>query len=284
MTNVSTAGVFSIGTRPLSPSYSIGTLVTDRRQHAEMRASLLAGGFSEADCEFLVIDNSGVVQTDAYRGLNALLNAAAAPIVILCHQDIRLLQDGRADLDARLQDLNTHDPMWAVAGNAGGVAPGVLAMRITDPHSRDRTVGALPASVQSLDENLLIVRRDCRIGFSVDLSGYHFYGSDICLHAKNSGYSAYVIDFHLEHLSPGRKGADFALAEAAFRTKWSRAIAPRWLQTTCSLIRLSSGPVNWSKSGTISDRLARTFERSVAKALRRMPRARESTKVRAVQR
>ena len=63
------------------PRYTIATLVSDRAQYDAMRASFVAHGFGDADCEYLFIDNTGSLQTDAFRGLNALLNAARAPIV-----------------------------------------------------------------------------------------------------------------------------------------------------------------------------------------------------------
>ena len=88
------------------PRYTIATLVSDRAQYDAMRASFRPGGFADGDCEYLFIDNTGARQIDAYRGLNALLNAARAPIVILCHQDVRLLSDGRDALDARLPILD----------------------------------------------------------------------------------------------------------------------------------------------------------------------------------
>lgn len=85
--------------------------------------------------------------------------------------------------------------------------------------------------------------------FSRDLSGFHLYGADICLVADVLGWSAWVIDFHIEHLSPGRKDASFAEAEVRFREKWSRALRPRWLQTTCTLLRLSGNPVAHAVGG-----------------------------------
>ncbi len=247
------------------PSYTIGTLVNDIEQYDAMRASFTAGGFSDADCEYLFIDNTRGPQSDAYCGLNAILNAAQAPTVILCHQDVRLIDDTRATLDARLADLDCYDPTWAVAGNAGGIGPGRLALRITDPHGRDQRVGPFPARVQSLDECLLIVKRNARVGFSRDLAGFHFYGADICLHAAQMGYSAYVIDFHLEHLSPGRTGRDFEIVQRAFHAKWARAMQPRWVQTTCSLVRVSGAPFR-ATFGAALDSL-------FAKLARRMPRA-----------
>lgn len=227
--------------RPGELAVTIGTLVTDWSQHAAMLASFDRHGFAADDCEVLAIDNTGSRQTGAYSGLNAILNAARGRIVILCHQDVRLREDGRAALESRLAELDARAPGWTVAGNAGATAVGRLAMRITDPHGADRRLGDLPARVMSLDENLLIVKRDARIGFSRDLDGFHLYGTDICLMADIAGGSAWVIDFHLEHLSPGRKSADFHAAERAFKAKWDRALRPRWLQTTCTLLHVGGG-------------------------------------------
>ncbi len=82
--------------------------------------------------------------------------------------------------------------------------------------------------------------------------------------ADLAGYAAYVIDFHLAHLSAGNKtSAGFEAAEAAFRDKWSRALETRWMQTTCSLVRLSG-----DKIGQIAARLT---EVPFAKLTKRMP-------------
>lgn len=219
--------------------YTLATLVNDPVQYIGMLASFRAGGFTADDCEYLFIDNSSENHTCAYRGLDAMLSAAAGDIVVLCHQDVRLLTDTRKTLDARLIALQERDPDWALAGNAGAVAPGSLALRITDPHGSDQNTAVWPARVMSLDENFIAVKRSARIGFSRDLSGYHLYGADICLNASMAGYTAYVIDFHLAHLSAGNKSTAFKAAERAFRQKWSAALAPRWMQTTCTLVRLS---------------------------------------------
>ncbi len=248
---------------PLSaePRYTIGTLVTDRTQYAAMLASFRAGGFTDDCCEYVFVDNTGPLQTDAFHGLNALLNTAHAPVVILCHQDVRLLTDNRKVLDRRIADLSRSDRNWGLAGNAGGVSAGRLALRISDPHGKDQRLGHFPERVTSLDENFIVVRRDARLGFSNDLTGFHFYGADICLHANQMGYTAYVIDFHLEHLSPGKKDHTFTAAEVAFRSKWSRAMTPRWLQTTCSLIHLTGDPFRESIGRFVDGPLARLARR-----------------------
>ena len=222
-------------------TYSVATLVNNHSQYDAMLATFRQRGFDASTCEFLHIDNTGPEQTDAYVGLNLLLSRAQGKYVILCHQDVRLVDDGRQELDAALDDLEQRDENWALAGNAGGAAPGRLVLRISDPHGEDTRVGNLPERVCTLDENFIIVKRAARLGFSRDLSGFHFYGADLCLVADILGYSAYVIDFHLRHLSSGTKSAEFYAAEAAFRSKWSHALRSRWMQTTCALVPVSGG-------------------------------------------
>jgi len=256
------------GTRA-EKAYTIATLVTDPGQYDAMRASFIAGGFGVNDCEYIFIDNTGSEQTCAYRGLSDALSQARGRYVILCHQDVRVIENGdsRTDLDMRLAELNELDSSWAIAGNAGGVAPGQLALRITDPHGQDQHIGDLPALVSSLDENFIVVRKDANLTFSHDLSGFHFYASDLCLIADILGWNAYVINFHIEHLSPGNsRSRDFAESKELVRTKWSKALRPRWLQTTCTLLRLDGEPLRQI--------IGHLLEEPVRKLSQRMPGAR----------
>ena len=242
-------------------TYSIATLVNDHSQYDAMLATFRQRGFDASNSEFLHIDNTGPEQTDAYSGLNLLLNRAQGKYVILCHQDVRLVDDGRSDLDAALEDLERRDENWALAGNAGGAGPGRLVLRISDPHGEDTRVGDLPERVWALDENLIIVKRSARLGFSRNLSGFHFYGADLCLVADILGYSAYVIDFHLQHLSGGTKSAEFFAAEAAFRNKWSHALRSRWVQTTCALVPISGGRLGRLIGGATAAPIAKIARR-----------------------
>jgi hypothetical protein len=243
-----------------SMKYSIGTLVSDLDQYRAMRASFEAHGFGSQDCEYLHIDNTQFNRADAFAGLNRLLHEARGQYVVLCHQDVRLLADGRTELDGRLAELERLDPCWALAGNAGGEGPGRLALRISDPHGTDRFVGRLPARVYTLDENFIVVKRSARIGFSRDLNGFHFYGADICLVADLLGYSAYVIDFHLKHLSGGTASAEFFASRNAFQAKWSHAMRSRSLQTTCALVPIAGNRIDQAVR-TVAAPLLKKFNR-----------------------
>ena len=50
----------------------------------------------------------------------------------------------------------------------------------------------LPARVATLDELLLIVRRDAGLRFDPDL-GFHLYGADICLQASEQGLAVVAL-------------------------------------------------------------------------------------------
>jgi hypothetical protein len=219
--------------------YSICTLVTKPAQYQEMVASFEAGGFGAPGCEYLYLDNSRGNEWDAYRGYNLFLNVARGRHIILCHQDVVLLEDGRARLDAIIAELDRLDPAWGLLGNAGGRALGELALRISDPGGGDRRRGELPARVHSLDENFIVVRRAANLALSSDLAGFHFYGADLCLVGDLLGRSAYVVDFHLRHKGKGTCDAVFYAAHAAIAAKYRRALRPRYIETTCATLFIS---------------------------------------------
>ncbi len=224
------------------PDFTVATLVRDPAAHAAMAESFLAHGFAPERAEYLIWDNSRGNRGDAFEGVAGLIGAARGRYLILCHEDIRLIGDGAEALLACLDDLGRRAPCWAIAGNAGGLADGGLAIRISDPHGEDQRRGALPARVESLDENFLVLRRDAPIGLSRDIGGWHLYGADLCLQARLAGRSAWVIDFHLRHLSAGRVDAGFRASQAAFEAKYGRLLrGPRRLRTTCARLRLGGG-------------------------------------------
>lgn len=211
-------------------AFSFGTLMTNRKQYDEFRVSMIAAGFSEADCEYLVVENTAENIGDGYSGLNALLNEASGVYTILCHQDL-LAIDPRSILEQRLSELNRLDPSWAVAGNAGGRCAGEVFLHITDAVHGEQRMGLLPQPVFTLDENFIVTHRDHRVALSGDLSGFHLYGSDICIVAALLGYSSYVIDFHLRHLGVGGASPSFFSCRHTFKAKWSEHLRPREVQS-----------------------------------------------------
>jgi hypothetical protein len=242
--------------------YSICTIVNDPTEYGEMVDSFRDVGFNEPDCEFLYLENVQENSFDCYFGNNLFLNVARGEHIILCHQDIVLIGDGRARLDAAIAELTKLDPGWAVCGNGGGVKLGQLALRITDPYGVDQRIGSFPARVRSLDENFIVVRRMANLALSRDLAGFHLHGADICILADILGYNCYVIDFHLRHKSPGSKNSSFFAARDRMIAKYQVALRPRWITTTCTSLYLSGIPgFGRLFSGPIATRTAYFFSR-----------------------
>ena len=221
--------------------FSFCTLVSDFDLYQKFRDSAANAGF-EDDCEFLTTDNTGTSQTDAYAGLNSMLDQAKGEIVILCHQDILLEFDNRAELENKLASLPED---WAVCGIAGISELGAPTVRISDKHGENQKNGSFPAHVTSLDECFLVVRKQSGTRLSNNISGFHLYGTDICLIAEMLGWRAFVIDFHIRHLGEGSIRQDYFDAAAAFEKKWSYQLRDRYLRTTAKSMYLSGRRQSW---------------------------------------
>lgn len=218
--------------------FSVCTLVSDMGMYKNMVDSFRAHGFSDELCEFLYIDHTHGNRFSASDALNILIASSSAKYIILCHQDISLI-DHADDLQSQLHKLDQLDPDWAVAGNAGGKGYRQTRMHITDGHDTEFYIGTLPERVDSIDENFMLLRRSCCLGFAHNNTGFHFYGADLCLNASARGFSVFVIDFHLKHFSGGNLDRDFQKQRTAFSKRYGTFFRTRWLTTTCTQIPLS---------------------------------------------
>ena len=216
------------------------TLITSKSEYEEHLRSLFENGFNEKNCSFVFFDNRKENANDPFESFNRVLNFIHAQYVVFVHQDTRFIFDGFKDLKCKLEELSDLDPNWAVAGNAGGNYDlQKKFIRITDPANKNLKTASLPNRVHSLDENLLILRKSSLVAFSNDLHGFHFYGTDLCQQAESRGYSCYVIDFHLEHLSSGNKDKLFDKARTRFIEKYQSKLQTRFIRMTTGRICLS---------------------------------------------
>ena len=260
-------------TAPSRPLLSFCAMVTDWAKYDECRASMVAGGFFEKDCEYLVVDNSDGNRADAYMATNAFLQTARAPYIVLHHQDVRLLEQGREDLLHRLAVLDRLDPDWAVCGNAGAAPGGQTVLHLSHPvNDLHIEGGPFPRRVMSLDENFIVARQDANLAVSHDLQGFHHYGADLCLIAEMLGWHSYVIDFLLRHDSSGTMDQVYRDSRRAIAAKYSRAYRSRWVELVthqpfyASESRLRSNTAQLLRAGRQSFRV---LQRSATSALRR---------------
>jgi hypothetical protein len=219
-----------VGTQ--APRFSICTMVTRWDEYRGCVQSFRNRGFDDACCEFLVIDNSTSNRADAYVATNEFLQSARGDYVVLCHQDVVLLQDGRDALDQSIAALDVLDPQWGLCGNAGHTDDGWPAICISHPHGegeQEIAGGPFPTRVVSLDENFIVVRRLANLAVSRDLAGFHHYGPDLCIVADVLGWNAYVIGFFLRHNSGGTLDEGYHASRRAITAKYVRAFRPRWM-------------------------------------------------------
>lgn len=220
--------------------FSVFTLVNDQDQYEKLLNSFDKAGFNETNSEFCYLDNRTNNAHDGYSGLNKAIHISKGQYIILIHQDVRLKFDNINDLRQKIQEIQAKDNNWAVLGNAGGNNDlGEKFIRISDPANENLSLGQIPAKVYSLDENFILIKSSSQVSFSNDMNGYHFYGTDICQQAIFQGYSCYVIDFHLLHLSSGNKDQSYIDGKKRLIQNYQRKLSPRFLRTTTCRMFLS---------------------------------------------
>lgn len=160
----------------------------------------------------------------AATGLNAGLDATGSDIVIFVHQDV-YLPEGWADLLlARITEVETHDPNWALIG-AFGVDVDEQGWGPVWSTSLGAIVGQVPpeaVAVQSYDELLIVMRRAAGVRFDEGLPGFHLYGTDIVQTARSKGLGSWAVPLPLIHNDGFHEALDasFDAAYHYLRRKW----------------------------------------------------------------
>jgi hypothetical protein len=218
----------------------IFTFVSDSDAYQEMRRSFEQGGFTGERATFAELHSRGAPgEPEPYSTITELVATVEEPFFVLCHQDVRIDQGHGIDqLISAVRVLEARDDRWAVAGNAGGSGSLKVIRSVTDPHGGAGD-DSLPARVHSLDENFLVIRTGTGMACSRELSGFHLYGTDLCLNALEQGRQPYVIDFHVRHLSRGTKDAGYFVARDRLVARWSSRFTARYVRTTIDVLFLS---------------------------------------------
>jgi Glycosyl transferases group 1/Glycosyltransferase like family len=181
---------------------------------------------------------------DAACGLNFGLERARHDWAVCVRQDVYLPKGWDQLLINQLCEAERRFGTIGVAG-VYGVGEALA------PHDRARPLAAerigwvvdrgrelrdgpeLPAAVATLDELVLVVRRDSGLQFDPAL-GFHLYGADICLQARERGVAVVALGALCHHNSKsiGLPEAFFRSAEV-FARKWSHRLP---VATPCVII------------------------------------------------
>jgi hypothetical protein len=227
--------------------FSVCSLVRDQDQYDRLLESFATFGFTAENSEFLAADNRNGNQFDGFDWHKHMWPKCRGRYVIFCHQDVELIGAGYDDLVARLEELEAADPLWLVAGNAGCAwrplnhTRTAVVLHISDVFGDNRGGSGLPARVETLDENFLVMRRLKPVLNSYDMTGFHYYGPDLCFQAEFLGGRAYAIDFHLRHHGKARRDDAFDRLRQMFIQKYRRWFPGRIVHCTTGRIALGGG-------------------------------------------
>ena len=201
------------------PRLTVVACVTDE---AVLEANLLSSPCLRAPCAHQVILLRGC--KSAAEGYNRALAQAEHPLVVFAHQDVYLPLGWPGRLARKLVEAER------LFGPLGPI--GVFGARWAGDHGprsgyvvdRDTLLGSphgLPAAVETLDELVLVLRKDTPLRFDARL-GFHFYGADIGLQAVERGLQPVVIDALCFHNSlHAHLSAAFYDSARSFAKKWS---------------------------------------------------------------
>ncbi len=207
-----------------------------------MKASFLEMGFDLEHCNYSMFDNTEKNNFEPYETFNSIQSKNSDRYIIFCHQDVVLDRgNGFNDLMNKLNQLDQIDPNWAVCGNAGVNDKYEYVLKISDRYNSPHWAGEFPQRIYSLDENFLVIKASSKIQCSTNISGFHFYATDLCLKAVANGFSCYVIDFHLTHLGKGILSNSFWEVKANFYQNWFSKFRFCYVKTITGQLMCLSG-------------------------------------------
>lgn len=187
---------------------------------------LSSPGISEHD---LIIDRKAKNVPIAY---NKAMKKATQDIVIFVHHDVSLPEGFFNQLSDSISKLDGDWGCLGVAGCLGDARYGYLMNRKNIWGS----TASVPHEVDTLDELILIVKKDSIVFDEKIPSTHHMFGPDTCLQFKAQGkknYSilAYCIHNCVEH---GTYPKDFYDSAEYLKKKWPQFLP---ITTTCTVIK-----------------------------------------------
>lgn len=238
----------------MTPHVSCVTLVTDESLY-QTSVGTLVEQFPAGAVQVIPV-YANQLGMNAAQGLNHGIEQACAEWVICMHQDV-LIPDGWWNrVQVELAKYKAPGKV-AVIGLVGATRRGELVGHILDPHGHGRW-GRLPTEVVSIDEHVIVVRKDSPVRFDPANPGFHVYGTDIAMQARQHGCQTIVIDAPVVHLSGGEIDPMFASASQWLLSKWGPTVhgvlpSPAMTHhsrslTPLSLLRRLEVSLNWRLS------------------------------------
>jgi hypothetical protein len=173
---------------------------------------------------------------------NAGLAQNTARICLFAHQDVYFPAGFAARALAAFDRLEQSHPDWMVAGPYGVTKNGAHVGRVWDVNMGRELggTGFAPTPIESLDELLLIVKRDPGFAFDPDLPHFHLYGTDLVQSAWAQGRQALAIELPVVHNNRpyASLGPGYVAGYNFVRRKWRQR-----LPITTTICRISYNPL-----------------------------------------
>lgn len=181
---------------------------------------------------------------NAAAGLNEGVARAKHDWVVCLHQDVYLPAGWPTRFLAQCRRAaEMHGPL-GVCGvfAARGVGPARRFIGHVVHQDRLLNTGRLPEAVDTLDEMLLAVPRGTPLRFEPSL-GFHFYGADACLAARQAGLKVVALDALCYHNTRSNTyNPSFLESGDVFARKWSDILP---VATPCVTVE-AQGKLNFS--------------------------------------
>ncbi len=190
------------------PNFEPITFIVCVNDQRELEENLLSSPVARSDRhQWILVENSGNRKSRSISRIYAeTAREAQNDLVFFLHQDLYLPPGWEERLFRSLLELEFMDPRWGVIGAVGAISmerqnpsrPKELRGHWCDPHGYHR-IEPLPAEVEALDEQWIGVRASQGPTFDPDLPGFHCYGIDLSLTAREMGLKSYAIDAFVWH-------------------------------------------------------------------------------------
>jgi hypothetical protein len=214
------------------------------------RYSKSIASISNSNCGFEFdlngFDNSKN-KTDCYSVLRQALLNSSSDFMVWMHDDVCLNQNDVKSLLSEIEAVISKFPSAAVFGIAGKDNLFFRGQGHFYSSSGEEKWGFDERRpISSLDECFLVIKNGLGIELDSTLKGFHFYGTELCLQARQLGYSCHVIDFPISHSSDGSLDKSFFEAKKIYEQHVLKRYGPLFISTTCTV--LYSGKSHFMKA------------------------------------
>jgi GT2 family glycosyltransferase len=188
--------------------FSIVTIVNNIDQYLDLLNDLKQQEYNY-EIEIIAIPNFDGIFTSAAEALNIGIRVSESDYTILCHQDLRLPKNWLETLHERIKEIKIEHSDFGVIGIAGSWVnrysdDGISYL--TNSDTPLKSVHTKYIEVQCLDELCLVVNTKNNILFDANnFTGFHGYGSDLCLSYLETGLKNFAVNAPCTHLSDGFK-------------------------------------------------------------------------------